>query len=72
MGRPKGSKNKKPKIDDIIVIQDEIPAPEKNGTFDDKPCQNCEDGCEGQKSSKWHYGSPNKWCNKCKCLALKQ
>ena len=26
----------------------------------------------GEKSSKWHYGSPNKWCNKCKCLALKQ
>lgn len=71
MGRPKGSKNK-PKIDEIVVIKDEIPAPERNGVLNEKPCQNCEDTCEGQGQSRWHYGSPERWCNKCKCLALKQ
>ena len=58
--------------EDVPVPSEEIPAPEKDGVKDEKVCANCDIDCEGKGQAKWHYGSKDKWCNKCKCLALKQ
>jgi hypothetical protein len=78
MPRPKGSKNKTKKfvkekfIDiDVPAIPEEIRGPSFNGTIE-KKCVNCEPNCAGQADAKWHYGSKDKWCNQCACLALKQ
>ena len=81
MSRPKGSKNKK-KVAEVIIEGDntiraelakkEIPPPTTNGTEDKNPCVNCEPDCEGKGMARWHYGSKDKMCNKCKCMFLKQ
>lgn len=63
----------KPVESEEIKPSNEIPPPEKNGEAEDeKVCANCDPTCEGKGATRWHYGSKDKWCNKCTCMALKQ